>query len=387
MGGSYGGYATLAGLAFTPDLFACGVDIVGPSNIFTLLESVPAYWEAGRAFLYGMTGDPNTEEGKKLITEASPLFHVNNIVKPLLIIQGANDPRVKQAESDQIVIALRDKGKPVTYLLADDEGHGFAKPINNMAMIAEIEKFLASILGGRYQKEMPDDVAKRLKELTVDINKVTYTPPAKVDLSSAFPKINNAFKEETFTLDVLLEIQGQKIPMATTRTAKQIGTNWIVKDETNSMMGLITDEIEYKSDFTPLKRTINQMGQNIEATLGLDKINASMAGRNIEIPVNGIYLTDGPGFDLIIAGLPLVENYQLSFNMPDLMKMNLKQVNLKVESQEVVSGKNCWKVNIESVDNKNDVITLWINPLTKNAEKMQTVLPNMGNAKLTVTRR
>ncbi|MFM1794363.1 MAG: hypothetical protein RL642_748, partial [Bacteroidota bacterium] len=105
MGGSYGGYATLAGLAFTPDLYACGVDIVGPSNIFTLLESVPAYWESGRAFLYGMVGDPNTEAGKKRIREASPLFSADKIVKPLLIIQGANDPRVKQAEADQIVVA------------------------------------------------------------------------------------------------------------------------------------------------------------------------------------------------------------------------------------------------------------------------------------------
>jgi len=179
MGGSYGGYATLAGLAFTPDLYTCGVDIVGPSNIFTLLESIPAYWEAGRAFLYGMVGDPNTEAGKKLIHDASPLFSADKIVKPLLIIQGANDPRVKKAEAEQIVVALRDKGKQVSYILADDEGHGFAKPVNNMAMYAEIERFLASILGGRFQKEMPENVAKRLAEMTVDINTVTYDPKKK----------------------------------------------------------------------------------------------------------------------------------------------------------------------------------------------------------------
>ncbi|KPE50842.1 alpha/beta hydrolase family protein [Chryseobacterium indologenes] len=181
MGGSYGGYATLAGLAFTPDLYAGGVDIVGPSNLFTLLDSVPAYWESARASLYGMIGDPNTEEGKKAIRAASPLFSVDKIVKPLLIIQGANDPRVKQAEADQIVIALRDRGKKVNYILADDEGHGFRKPVNNMAMYAETEKFLSEVIGGRYQKEMPEDVAKRLKEMTVDIKKVTYTPAAKTD--------------------------------------------------------------------------------------------------------------------------------------------------------------------------------------------------------------
>ncbi|NIF05075.1 S9 family peptidase [Chryseobacterium sp. Tr-659] len=176
MGGSYGGYATLAGLAFTPDLYAAGVDIVGPSNLFTLLNSIPAYWEAARASLYGMVGDPKTEEGKKRMHDASPLFSVDKINKPLLIIQGANDPRVKQAEADQIVIALRDKGKKVSYILADDEGHGFRKPVNSMAMYAETEKFLSEVIGGRYQKDMPENVAKRLKEMTVDIAKVTYTP-------------------------------------------------------------------------------------------------------------------------------------------------------------------------------------------------------------------
>jgi len=179
MGGSYGGYATLAGLAYTPELYACGVDIVGPSNIFTLLDSIPPYWEAGRAFLYGMVGDPNTEEGRKRIREASPLFSADKISKPLLIVQGANDPRVKQAEADQIAIALRDRGHEVSYLLADDEGHGFAKPVNRMAMYAEIEAFLAEQIGGRYQKKMPEDVAKRLEELRVDVSKVTYEPAAE----------------------------------------------------------------------------------------------------------------------------------------------------------------------------------------------------------------
>ena len=183
MGGSYGGYATLAGLAFTPEVYACGVDIVGPSNISTLINSVPDYWESFKAGLYKMVGNPNTEEGKQRIKEASPLFSADKIVKPLMIVQGANDPRVKQAEADQIAIALRDKGKQVTYLLANDEGHGFRKPVNSMAMYAEIEKFLAGILGGQFQKEIPEKINKRLEELRVDISKVTYEP--KVEASTA----------------------------------------------------------------------------------------------------------------------------------------------------------------------------------------------------------
>jgi dipeptidyl aminopeptidase/acylaminoacyl peptidase len=165
MGGSYGGYATLAGLAFTPDVYACGVDIVGPSNLFTLLESIPPYWEAGRRWLYEMTGDPETEEGQELLNASSPLFSANKIVKPLMIVQGANDPRVKKAESDQIVDALKANNQPVTYLLAEDEGHGFRKPLNRMALHAEIEKFFADHLGGDYQMEMKKEISDTLTTL------------------------------------------------------------------------------------------------------------------------------------------------------------------------------------------------------------------------------
>ena len=149
MGGSYGGYSVLAGLAFTPEVFACGVDIVGPSNLNTLLASIPAYWEAGRIQLYKRVGDPTTPDGAALLKACSPLTRADAIVRPLLIGQGANDPRVKQAESDQIVTAMQSKSIPVTYVLFPDEGHGFARPENNIAFFAVAEHFLAACLGGR----------------------------------------------------------------------------------------------------------------------------------------------------------------------------------------------------------------------------------------------
>ena len=151
MGGSYGGYATLAGLTFTPDEFACGVDIVGPSNLITLLDSIPPYWESFRRVLEKRVGDPNTEEGRAILEAASPLNSVDNISKPLLIGQGANDPRVKQAESDQIVTAMQEKDIPVTYVLFPDEGHGFARPENRLAFYGVAEGFLATCLGGRVE--------------------------------------------------------------------------------------------------------------------------------------------------------------------------------------------------------------------------------------------
>jgi dipeptidyl aminopeptidase/acylaminoacyl peptidase len=149
MGGSYGGYATLVGLTFTPTIFACGVDIVGPSNLETLLKTIPPYWTAGIQQFHRRMGNPNTPEGLALLKERSPLYKAGNIVKPLLIGQGANDPRVNQAESDQIVSAMQQKGIPVTYVLFPDEGHGFARPDNNIAFNAVTENFLATCLGGR----------------------------------------------------------------------------------------------------------------------------------------------------------------------------------------------------------------------------------------------
>ncbi|MFZ5443946.1 MAG: S9 family peptidase [Myxococcota bacterium] len=151
VGGSYGGYATLAGLAFTPDTFACGVDLVGPSNLFTLLSTIPPYWAAFRREMLRRVGNPDDPADKELLTRASPLFSARRIRAPLLIGQGANDPRVKQAESEQIVAELEKNGLPVTYVLYPDEGHGFARPENRIDFWARAEGFLATCLGGRVE--------------------------------------------------------------------------------------------------------------------------------------------------------------------------------------------------------------------------------------------
>jgi dipeptidyl aminopeptidase/acylaminoacyl peptidase len=151
MGGSYGGYATLWGMTNTSDTFACGVDIVGISNLVTLLETIPPYWEPQIELFATRVGDHRTEEGRAFLARRSPLTYVDQIEKPLLIGQGANDPRVKQAESDQIVQAMQDANIPVTYLLFTDEGHGFARPENRLSFYAVTDAFLAEHLGGRYE--------------------------------------------------------------------------------------------------------------------------------------------------------------------------------------------------------------------------------------------
>ncbi len=149
-GGSYGGYATLCGLAFTPEEFACGVDIVGPSNLVTLIETEPKYWTPFRAFQANFVGDIETE--KAFLESRSPLFKAHQITKPLLIAQGANDPRVKKSESDQIVEKMRQNNKPVEYILFENEGHGFLRPENQYVFYEKAEKFLSLHLGGKAEQ-------------------------------------------------------------------------------------------------------------------------------------------------------------------------------------------------------------------------------------------
>ena len=171
-GGSYGGYATLWGMTNSPDRFACGIAIVAPSNIETLFASIPPYWESFREQMYRRVGDPRTEQGKALLKERSPLFYADRIGKPLLIGQGANDPRVKQAEADQIVASMQAKKIPVTYVLYPDEGHGFARAPNRTSFYAVSEAFLSHCLGGRFEPVGGDF---RGSSITVPVG-VDYVP-------------------------------------------------------------------------------------------------------------------------------------------------------------------------------------------------------------------
>jgi dipeptidyl aminopeptidase/acylaminoacyl peptidase len=170
-GGSYGGYATLVGLTFTPEVFACGIDYVGPSSLVTLINSFPAYW---KPFLEGSfyrdVGNPENPSDFEDMQTRSPLNYVDQIRDPLLIVQGANDPRVTQQESDQMAMALRDQGVPVEYLLAENEGHGFANADNRMALYRSMETFFGECLGGRVDPNPSPEILAQIEKLTVDVD-------------------------------------------------------------------------------------------------------------------------------------------------------------------------------------------------------------------------
>ena len=274
MGGSYGGYATLAGVAFTPDEYAAGVAIVAPSNLQTLLEAIPPYWEAIRTVFYKRMGDPNTSEGLAQMKRQSPLTNADKIKTPLLVVQGANDPRVNKRESDQIVIALRDRNFPVEYLVAPDEGHGFARPVNNMAMIATSEKFLAKHIGGRYQETMTTAVAKRLGEITVDPRTVMLAKPA--DMTAAAGA--NVSGKWTMTVDAGGQIVQLNLDL------KQNGSDFAGTTASDLGNGILE------------KGKVS--GTNVKAV-----IKADVQGQPMEIQLDGVVEGEKMSGTLVVPGL------------------------------------------------------------------------------------
>jgi len=390
MGGSYGGYATLAGVAFTPDVYAVGVSIVGPSNLITLLESIPPYWEQIRKVFYERMGDPNTPEGKAQLMRQSPLTAAAKIKTPLLVIQGANDPRVNKRESDQIVIALRDRGFPVEYMVAPDEGHGFARPENNMAMFASAEKFLAKYLGGRYQESMTPAVSQRLKEINVDVK--TVTMPKMMTASTELPKPAVDLRPGIYNYKASLAIQGQEIPLTLKTDIKEENGAWTVNETAQTPQGAIVDISTIEKGSLLLKRRWIQQGP---MTIEMDVAPNQLTGKTtmngqvtpLAIDPGGALFADGAGTFEVIASLPLADGYSLSFRNFDLNKQKPQIKQLKVigtESVTVPAGTfDAYKVEIFAVDNDADKQTVWIDKGSRKVLKISAVLPSLNGAILT----
>jgi dipeptidyl aminopeptidase/acylaminoacyl peptidase len=390
-GGSYGGYATLAGVAFTPDVYAAAVDLFGPSNLITLLDSIPPYWEAGRQMFYQRMGNPTTPEGKALLVERSPLTSANKIKTPLMIAQGANDPRVNHAESEQIVVALRDRGFPVEYLLIPDEGHGFARPVNNMASIMATEAFFSKYLGGRHQEGGTPEVVARLKEITVDPKSVVLARKADPN-SVGVPKAAAELTPGTYKYKALLVVGGQTIPLTLSTTIKEENGAWNATDTVDTPNGQITDTtILEKGTLVLRKLTANQGPMAFKLAFDNNKASGTMSMNGDEKPVaadlGGPLFADAAGSDEVIGCLPLAEGYTATYRNFDLRKQKEKLLQLKVagaESVTVPAGTfDTFKVEITSADGGSDHQTIWIAKDSRKPVKMAAVLAEMGGATMT----
>jgi dipeptidyl aminopeptidase/acylaminoacyl peptidase len=390
-GGSYGGYATLAGVAFTPDLYAAAVDLFGPSNLITLLDSIPPYWEPIRQMFYQRMGNPTTPEGKALLIERSPLTSATKIKTPLLIAQGANDPRVNHAESEQIVIALRDRGFPVEYILIPDEGHGFARPVNNMASIMATEIFFAKYLGGRDQTDGTPEVMARLKEVTVDPKTVVLAK--KVDAASvSAPKVARDLEAATYKYQASLEVGGQKIALSVSTTIAEDGGSWVATDVIDTPQGSVTEvSTMEKGTLISRKLGLKQGPMAVDIDFSGDKATGNMnvngQDRPISVDLGGALFADGAGSKQSIACLPLAEGYSATYRNFDVLKQKVKLMQLNVSGVEKVTVPagtfDSYKVDITSADGGDDKETLWIAKDSHKAVKESAVLAAMGGAVLT----
>jgi dipeptidyl aminopeptidase/acylaminoacyl peptidase len=368
-GGSYGGYATLAGVTYTPDLYAAAVPYVAPSNLITLIESFPAYW---RPFLegswYKRVGDPEDPEDRQDLIARSPLFQVDKIKAPLLVVHGANDPRVKQRESDQIVVALRDKGQDVEYLVAPDEGHGFRSPENRLALAAAMEKFLAHHLDGRYQEDMTPEVAARLTEITVDPASVTLPDTSAAALAekaktAALPRADgNLIEPATLVYKQTMSLGGQDFTMEIHRSISPatLGDRqvWRIAEQTDMSMGSLADTFFVdRQTLAPVEREVGGMA-TARLTYSPEKITGELGvgGRTtpVDVALEAPVLGDGAALDLALAAMPISRGYETTYRVFDVNTQKVRPFRLEVTgkgSAEVPAGTfETYTVEIQPLD-------------------------------------
>src|SRR5690349_17349709 len=325
-------------------------------------------------------GDPNTPEGKAQLLRQSPLTAAAKIKTPLLVVQGANDPRVNKCESDQIVIALRDRGFPVEYMVAPDEGHGFARPINNMAMFASAEKFMAKYLKGRYQESMTPEVSQRLNEINVDVK--TVTMPKMMTASADIPKPAVDLRPGTSNYKASISLGGQEIPLTVKTDIKEENGAWTVNETAVTPQGEMVDVSTIEKGSLLLKRRyIKQGPATIEINVAQNKVTGSTVMNGQTTPIDtdpgGALFADGAGTFEVIASLPLADGYSLSFRNFDVMKQKPQMKSLKVlgtESVTVPAGTfNAYKVEVVAADNDADKQTIWIDKLSRKVLKISAV--------------
>jgi hypothetical protein len=334
--------------------------------------------------------DPETPEGQSWLNERSPLFSAAKIRTPLMVVQGANDPRVNRAESEQIVIALRDRGFDVEYICAPDEGHGFARPVNNMAMFMAAEKFLAQHLGGRYQEGGKPEIVERLKEITVDPNTVTVTK--KVDVMTiGAPSVAASLTPGKYKYKAHLQVEGESMGIKMTTEIKAKGDAWAVTDAISMLMMSIKDNVLLDKDTLVVRqRNMSEAGTKVEIEFvdgkAKGKLKSNGKKKDLDMEIGGPVFADGPGFAQVVACLPLEPGYTTLFRHFDIQKQKPKAMRLEVarsEEVEVPAGTfDTWCVELNSADGGPDRSTVWVAKSDRRAVKFSLVMPELAGARL-----
>jgi dienelactone hydrolase len=365
-GGSYGGYATLAGVTFTPALYAAAVPYVAPSNLITLIESFPAYWGPYIKIWHKRVGDPASASDKADLMARSPLFKAEQIKTPMLVVHGANDPRVKKTESDQIVVALRERGLSVEYIVAPDEGHGFRAPENRLALAAAMEKFLAKHLGGRNQQEVSAELSAKLAALTVDVKSVALMDKTLASYAETAPlplrapeKVQPAELQYSSTI----EAGGQKFQMEVGRKVEAVqwqgASLWRIISSTQSPMGAAADTFYLdQQSLLPVHRSSSQGPAIVTVQYLAEAIKGSMRMGAQEVPIEvklaAPVLGDGAALEVTLAALPLAPNYETTIRVFELVSRKIRPLSLKVTGMETVTVKagafETFKVEMKPLD-------------------------------------
>ena len=391
-GGSYGGYATLAGLAFTPDVYACGISYVGVSNMLTFLNSIPAYWETARKFLNEQVGDPENPEDLERLKKQSPLFSADKITAPLLVVQGANDPRVVKAESDQIVVAMRDLGRDVEYMVADNEGHGFLNEENRMAMHVAMENFFSKHLGGRVQEDMSPELKATYDALMVPVASVTLQEPEgdlDAAMTAALPAVDaNLIQPGKLSYKAVANVQGTEVDLDIVIEISEGQFDdkpaWMTVSTQNSVMGSAIDTfIVDGTTLLPLYRGVKQGGAVVTMEYSEAAVIGEIAMGPQVIPVNtpleAPVFGDGTALDVTISGLALAPDFKTSLRYFDLLSQQVKVYVVEVtgiEDVTVPAGTfEAFKVELRPMGNEPGGGTVFIDTKTRRQVRATMQLP------------
>jgi hypothetical protein len=337
-------------------------------------------------------GDPRTPDGKAQLVRQSPLNSAQKIKTPLLVAQGANDPRVKKAEAEQIVIALRDRGFPVEYIVAPDEGHGFARPVNSMALWAASEKFFAKHLGGRFQEGATPEVTARLGEITVDPKTVVLSNPAD-GTKVGVPKVVASLTPGRASYQGKIEAGGQTISMSITQTIEDKGASFVVTGIAKMPMGEATDVTTFdKTTLVAQKRSIKQGPATMDLTFAGGKATGTVAmggePKPVSVDLGGDLFADGVGAYESIGALPLADGYSATFRNFDVRQQKVQLKQAKVAGAEAVTVPagtfQAWKVEVVSAEGEPGSTTVWIAKDNRAVVKTVTTVPEMGNAVVTM---